>query len=169
MTDKITQERLKERVSYNPETGIFVWRETFSGTCREGWPAGRPSTGRAAGYLRITIDAREYKAHRLAWLWMTGEWPAKQIDHRNGDGSDNRWSNLRACSQSQNKGNSKVYKNSKTGIKGVSLHSATGKWHAVIQVNKKSIYLGRFTEIDDAVEAYRQASEKYFGEFSRPG
>lgn len=168
MTDKITQAELKARLDYDPETGIFVWRETFCGAALKGWPAGRPGTGRAAGYIRITINRREYKAHRLAWLWMTGEWPARQIDHRNTIGTDNRWSNLRACTQSQNKANAKAYKTSKTGIKGVSLHSATGKWHATIQVNKKTIYLGRFTEINDAARAYQQAADKYFGEFSRP-
>lgn len=163
----LTLERLKARLIYNPETGIFVWTETFSGTCRQGWPAGRMGTGKSANYLRITVDGREYRAHRLAWLWMTGEWPISQIDHINGRGDDNRWSNLRSATQSQNKANSPVYRNSKSGIKGISWNASSRKWNASIQVNKKLIHLGRFADINDAAKAYKLAAEKYFGSFSR--
>lgn len=167
MSEPISWERLKERLDYFPETGVFVWRETFGGTCRKGWPAGRPGTGKASGYTRITVDLREYKAHRLAWLWMTGEWPVGQIDHINGRGTDNCWSNLRLATQSQNKGNSRVYKNNMSGVKGVSWNKEVRKWNAVIQVDGTSHQLGRFKNFDDAARAYKLAAEKHFGEFSR--
>lgn len=168
MREVITLDRIKQRLDYDPETGIFVWLDTLGGKCLKGWPAGRMGTGKAAGYLRITVYGREYKAHRLAWFWMTGEWPENQIDHINGNPSDNRWSNLRLATQNQNKQNSGVYKNSKSGVKGVSWHLATGMWRAVIQVNRKQVYLGRFEDINDAARAYQQAAEKHFGTFSRP-
>lgn len=163
----ITVQRLKERVTYDPVSGVFVWNDTFSGTCRKGWPAGREGTGKAAGYWRITIDAREYKAHRLAWLYMTGDWPEKQIDHINGDPSDNRWSNLRLATQSQNKANGRKYKSNKSGFKGISWNCSFKKWNAAIQVDGKQKHLGRYKNIADALNAYKEASERYFGEFSR--
>jgi HNH endonuclease/AP2 domain len=163
----LSLERLKQRVSYNPETGVLVWRETLSGMCREGWPAGRLGTGKAAGYVRVTIDNREYKAHRLVWLYMTGEWPSKQIDHINGNPSDNRWCNLRLATQSQNKANSRVYKSNKSGFKGVSWNKSSKRWNATIQVNKRQIHLGRYHDINDAVAAYRKAAEEHFGSFHR--
>lgn len=165
MSKAISWERLKERLDYDPETGIFVWRETLGGHCRKGWPAGRMGTGKAANYLRVTVDGREYKASRLAWFWMTGEWPAHQVDHINDQ--SNRWSNLRLATQSQNKANSRVYKNSKSGIKGVSWNASSKKWNASIQVDGILHHLGRFENINDAALAYKIAAEKYFGEFSR--
>jgi HNH endonuclease len=163
----ITVERLKERVSYDLDTGVFVWIETLGGKCRKGWPAGRLGTGKASGYVRITIDGREYKVHRLAWLWMTGEWPIEQIDHRNGNPSDNRWVNLRLATQSQNKANSGAYRNSKSGVKGVSWNKLARKWNSAIQVDGKQIHLGRFEKIEDALAAYQIAAKGNFGEFSR--
>jgi len=164
---ELTVEFLKSRVTYDPETGIFVWCNGYGGV-REGFPAAKPCSGeRAKGYSRVVIDSREYKAHRLAWFYMTGEWPPDQIDHVNGIGSDNRWVNLRLANQSQNKANSRAYINSKSQIKGVIWSARDQIWLATIHVNGKQVYLGRFTDVREAAKAYRKAAEEYFGAFSR--
>jgi hypothetical protein len=165
---ELTQSYLKTRVTYDPETGVFLWCNGYGGVTA-GHPAGRKTTGLKDGspYWRVTIDSREYKAHRLAWFYMTGEWPPNQVDHINGDPRDNRWANLRLATQTQNKRNSRIYKSNKSGVKGVSWDMANQKWVAVIQVNGKQVYLGRFADIRDAARAYRTAAEHYFGGFSR--
>ncbi len=162
-----TLEEIKARVEYNPKTGVFVWKQTLGGKCRKGYPAGRMGTGKAAGYMRVTIGGREYKAHRLAWLFMKGEWPTQQIDHINGLPHDNRWANLRLATQSQNKANGKPYKNNTSGFKGVSWNKQAAKWQASLQANKKLIYLGRYVNIADAIDAYNKAAERYFGDYHR--
>ena len=167
MKPTVTIDRLKECLNYSPITGVFTWRHTVGGNCKKGFPAGRAGTGKAAGYWRINVDGREYKYHRLAWFYMTGEWPKDQIDHINGDPSDNRFSNLREATPTQNKANSGAYKNSKSGFKGVSLDGRKRKWISVIQINKKQTYLGQFDEIEDAILAYKKAAETHFGSFSR--
>lgn len=167
MSGLVTLERLKELLDYDPETGIFVWRVTRGGNSKEGWPAGRMGTGKAAGYMRINVDGREYKAHRLAWFYVTEEWPKLQIDHENTIASDNRFDNLRLATGGQNKANSKVYKNSKSGIKGVSWRAGAEKWVAVIYVGRKQRFLGYFDNIGDAAAAYRKAAQEHFGAFAR--
>jgi len=167
MNTELTLERLKERLDYSPETGIFVWRETFSGMCRKGWPAGRQGTGKAAGYMRINVDGVEYKAHRLAWFYVTGEWPKGQLDHINMVGTDNRLANLRECTQSQNKANSRVYKNSKSGVKGVTWRKDRNCWQACIQKDGKQKHLGFFGDINSAASAYKKAAEAMYGDFHR--
>jgi hypothetical protein len=99
---------------------------------------------------------------------MTGEWPSSLfvIDHINRDTTDNRWVNLRLATISENGANAKMRCDNKSGFKGVSWGADRGKWGAYIQVNSKSIGLGRYDILEDAVEAYKAASEKYFGEFA---
>lgn len=166
MNSQISMERLKQRVSYDPETGVFIWRETLGGKCREGWPAGRLGTGKAAGYMRITIDGCEYKAHRLAWFYMTGEWPKDQIDHINGNPSDNRWSNLREATQSQNKANTRAYRNSKSGIVGVCWSASNRKWNASINKDGKRIHLGRYHDLATAISVRQAKAKELFGELA---
>jgi hypothetical protein len=164
---ELTLEFLKSRVTYDPETGIFLWRNGYGGV-REGFPAAKPCSGeKAKGYFRVVIDSREYKAHRLAWFYMTGDWPPDQIDHVNGIGSDNRWVNLRLANQSQNKANSRAYKNSKSQIKGVTWSEQKRKWIAVIQIDGRQKYLGQYDDVRQAAEAYRRAAEHLYGDFNR--
>src|SRR5262249_32141337 len=112
----ITQERLKEVLFYSPKTGTFIWRVTLNPRGKAGSVAGCKD----GAYWAIRIDRTLYDAHRLAWLYMTGEWP-EGIDHRDKDGINNRWKNLREADQSQNGANSRLRVNSATGYKGVYL------------------------------------------------
>ncbi len=152
----LTQERLRELLSYDPETG--AWR------CR---PTGRVVGYADHGYLRIIIDGRKYYAHRLAFLYMTGELPPQGVDHKDTDGLNNKWNNLRLATKSQNGANRSHQKTNRCGVKGVSFCSFTGRWRADIRSDGKTINLGRFDSIESASEAYARAAEQTFGEFAR--
>lgn len=125
---------------------------------RAGQIAGSP---KGDGYIRICVDQRDYKAHRLAWLFMTGEWPAGDIDHINGNREDNRWANLRVVTCAMNAQNRrKAHSNNKsTGVLGVS--KDRGRFMASIFVDGKSRKLGRFLTVEEAEAAYLNAKRKH--------
>ena len=158
----LTQQRLKELLVYDPETGVFTWRKDRADNARRGAIAGSPKSD---GYMRLCIDGRRYRAHRIAWLYVTGKWPTKEIDHINGDGLDNRWANLREATRSQNMCNTALRADNKSGFKGVSWVTARRKWHA--QIAGKS--LGHFDNLEAAARAYRKAATERFGEFANFG
>jgi hypothetical protein len=166
MKPTLTLKRLKEVYFYEPETGQFlrlIATNSSAGKAKVGEPAGSKSGER---YVRIGIDGRVYRAHRLAWFYMTGEWPENGIDHIDLDATNNRWSNLRAADQSQNLANTKRRSDNTTGFKGVT-RTASGTWQAKIWVNQQQICLGTFATPYEAFDAYKSAAEKYFGSFSR--
>lgn len=156
--------RLREVLTYDPETGVFRWR-VFMGSRA---PAGA-ATGYAdnLGYVQIRVDRRLYKAHRLAWLYVYGEWPDGEVDHINGVTGDNRISNLRVATRSQNIANTKVWCTSKSGVKGVYWCTQQQKWRARLTVNRQRIHIGFFENIADAKAAYETAAQRAFGDFAR--
>lgn len=149
--------------SYDPETGNVYWKAKGSGRIKKK-PAG---TLEKSGYIGILINGQRIRAHRIAWVVQHGKWPADQIDHINGNPSDNRLSNLREATNLQNGKNCKVKKSNSSGFPGICFEKFTNKWKAYIKVNYKNISLGRYLSIDDAVLARKQAEEKYFGEWNR--
>jgi hypothetical protein len=163
----LTQQRLRQLFRYNANTGRFTWKVSRS-TAKRGDVAGRVYTWRnGKRYRHIQIDGLSYAAHRLAFFWMTGCWPLAEIDHKDGDGANNRWENLRLASSAENKANSRIRKNSTTGFKGAQFHRRTGRYDAAIKVNGRNIYLGRFHTPEDAHLAYIQAAMTYFGEYAK--
>jgi hypothetical protein len=163
---KLTLERLRQVYFYEPDTGQFLrLLETRSaaGKAKVGNPAGSLSGER---YLRIGIDGEVFRAHRLAWFYMTGAWPENGVDHEDLDPTNNRWSNLRAATQSQNVANTSRRRDNTSGYKGVSKTPA-GKWAATIWVRQKRMHLGTFDTPHEAFDAYKLAAEKHFGKFSR--
>ena len=159
----ITQAKLMELLSYEPETGVFRW--LVSGK-------GRNSSGIAGnidhhGYHKIVIMGIEYKTHRLSWLYVYGNWPDDQIDHINLVRHDNRIANLREATRSENMGNKLKYCNNRSGHKGVSLAKRGKKWRSSIKINGKVINLGSFDELSDAASAYERAAKEHFGQFAR--
>jgi hypothetical protein len=152
----ITQERLKEVLSYNPEAGDFKWLIDHK-RLRVDRVAG--STNRH-GYVNISIDGWPYQAHRLAFLYMTGDIP-EQVDHISHSKSDNRWSNLRPANSNVNNKNKSMHKNNTSDVNGVDWSASTGKWRARISVNKKRVGLGYFDSKEDAAKARADADEKY--------
>lgn len=158
VTQILTQKRLKELLSYNPETGDFI-NKVFRGLrAMPGEMAGNVSSG---GYIDITIDKRKYKAHRLAWFYTYGVWPTNNIDHINRVKIDNRISNLRDVTQVQNGQNKTKHKNNTSGHTGVVWHKREQQWRARIRLNGKDIYLGGFPDIQSAIDARKQAEAKY--------
>lgn len=153
-------------LSYDRESGWFLWKES-RGSTRAGRRAGSCSLSNGKPYRRIKIDKVLYSEHHLAWLFEYGEWPPFDLDHIDGDGENNKISNLRPCTMSQNKGNSKKYKNNKSGHKGVFWRKDIQRWTVSIQCERRRIYLGRFVKYEDAVAAYNSAAEKYFADFAR--
>jgi hypothetical protein len=133
----------------------------------------RVRIGDAAGcsnwdrYRFIKIGGRLYQEHRLAWLWMKGQWPKNQIDHLNGDPGDNRFCNLRESTQSQNNANIRFPSHNTSGFKGVSRNKSGGKWQVQIQVKGNSIYLGRYRCLARAAIVAQIAAVMVHREFAR--
>lgn len=149
-------------LSYDKNTGEFRWKVSRSKLAREGDVAGTNDKG---GYRVIIVGGKAYKAHRLAWLIVHGEWPRKDIDHINGVRSDNRIANLRQANRCQNNSNARISVRNTSGLKGA--HLFKGKWKAQICVRGKKICLGTFDTRELAHIAYCDASQKYHGEYSR--
>lgn len=160
----LTAERLRALLSYCPETGEFRWLVTNSKRRMAGSAAGdrKPS-----GYIIIGIDGHRYRAHRLAWLFMTGQWPAHQVDHRDNDRANNKWLNLRAADNAQNQANSKRQRNNTSGFKGVYWNTQRQKWAAKINPGRRQVHLGFFDDPKIAHEAYVRGAKRFFGEFAR--
>jgi hypothetical protein len=159
----LTQERLKELLSYDPETGIFRWLKGRGGM-RAGSVAGKVTE---TGYLYICIDRQLLLAHRLAWIYVSGAAPAGLIDHVNGDPSDNRIVNLRNCTQSQNMKNVKGHFDSRSGFKGVYTRNGGRSWFAKIFSDGKPTHLGTFPSKLEAAAAYDAAARAIHGDFAR--
>ena len=160
----ITVERLREALRYDPETGLFFWRVRTSRRVNMGKPAGNTD---AHGYRRIQIDGRRYKAHRLAWLHVYGDWPSKHIDHINCDKADNRLINLREATPSENQYNRGKQSSNTSGHKGVHWNASARKWQAQIKIGRKNKHLGYFDCKTAAHAVYCDAAAKYHGEFAR--
>ena len=164
MTEPLNQKILQEALNYNPLTGDFTWKTKISRKVNIGQEAGCPMP---SGYKKITIFGRQCLAHRLAFLYMTGTWPQGQIDHIDGNTSNNVWINLRDCSPRENSCNTSLRKDNTSGIKGVSLHKRTGMWTVHIYINGRDTNLGYFKDKTEAQEVITTAREQYHGEYAR--
>lgn len=167
---EITQEYLKEALDYDPETGIFMWkerpREHFkTESSMKGWNTRYSCTNavrkHSEGYIVISIKKRPYYAHRLAWLYVNGIMPNDEIDHINGVRDDNRISNLRDVSRT---GNAQNVTKKRCGCKnypiGVQFYKPLNKYVAKISFNKKQKHIGYFSSITEAHQAYLKAKRE---------
>ncbi|NMD19083.1 MAG: HNH endonuclease [Verrucomicrobia bacterium] len=155
--EDLTADRLRELLNYDRETGVFSWLVSCRGT-RAGDIAG---TSSSEGRRHIIIGYARYKAHRLAWLYVYGEFPKKLIDHINGDPTDNRIANLREATMSENLHNQRrAHKNNKTGILGVQWRASKNKFRARIVTDGKETHLGYFDTSDEAQKAYLEAKSR---------
>jgi hypothetical protein len=158
--------RVRELFDYDMDTGGFI-RRVRAGRMLAGSVAGW-KCGAAPGHIYLDIDGHKYKAHRIAWLYVTGAWPRCAVDHVNGKANDNRFSNLRLATMSQNIANAKRPKNNTSGFKRVKRNLPfTKRWRAHIKVKQKHIHLGYFDTKEQAAAAYLVAAKRYFGEFAR--
>jgi len=162
----LTQEHLKSVINYNPDNGVFTWIKTKKFSDKK---AGDRAGGfRKDGYHTIYIEYKKYLSHRLAWLYMKGEFPKNCIDHINGVTSDNRWVNIRAATLKENQANRKTSSNNKTGVKGVSLIRGS-IWRASVYADGKSFNVGCFSNLEDASRAVKKKREELHGEFHNHG
>lgn len=154
--EALTQQRLHELLDYNSDTGSFRWKVASAARIKPDSTAGSLDNH---GYIKITIKRKLFKAHRLAWLYVFGEMPNGQVDHINGDRSDNRIQNLRIVSNKQNQENVGPRSNNSTGFRGVSFNKKSGKYEAYITNNRKKTSLGMFDspELAASVSAQRRA------------
>ena len=169
LDDPLTAEQLRAVLDYIPATGMFWWRDRpgIRPSVRarlNGRPAG--TTNSLNGYIYIGINGRLRLAHRLAFLWMTGQWP-HETDHIDGDRTNNAWANLREVTRSQNSMNHPVRSTNKSGAKGVFWHKRARKWQAEIKRDGSLHYLGLFLTFEEAKAARDVAADMLFGEFER--
>ena len=176
----LTAEYVRSILDYNPETGEFRWKsrtpEMFApgntsaeANCRawnnkNAWKLIYHSSG---GYNIICIGKKYYKAHRLAWLYMTGEWPEDEIDHRDTDRGNNRWENLREATSSENKCNRRKKSDNTSGVKGVSFHRQSGKWRVRVQKDGLIKVAVLVSSREEAAVIYECMSMRIHGEFAR--
>lgn len=159
----LTRAELVSLLNYDPQTGVFRWAKRRFGT-RFGSEAG--AIDPTHGYRRIKINGALYLAHRLAWLYVNGEWPESEIDHIDRNRANNSIANLRKATRSENQRNKPTYRNNQSGCKGVHWHKQHRKYVAVIQHQKRRIHLGLFRTLEDAANAYRAAAASMHGVFA---
>lgn len=177
----LSAEQLRALLRYDPETGLFTWREGIR-HWRAGLPAGtltvrsgKRSSEVVVGigttserrYPEIGVRKNVYKAHRLAWLYVYGEWPDRDIDHINGDGTDNRIANLRLATTAQNTMNRRRRIDNTSGYKGISWSKKSQRWVVHIGHEGKILHLGLFDSIEEAKAVRDEAGRRIHGEFFR--
>lgn len=157
---------IKHFLNYNQETGIFTWLHPQGSKVKRGAIAGAV---RPDGYVVIKICKKPYMAHRLAWLFIHGEWPASFIDHINLNRSDNRAINLRLATNSENMMNQSKRADNSSGVKGVDWHSRTKKWRARCMVSGVRHTVGMFNSKREAEKSIREFRNQVHGEFANHG
>lgn len=156
--------RLKELLHYNPETGVWTWlNPSLVNKKPINAEAGTISVH---GYRIITIAGTKYRASRLAWFYMTGEWPTDEMDHIDRNGVNDRWTNLRIVSRSENALNRDVQSNNASGARGVHWDETRSKWFVQVKKDNINHFIGRFDDFDEAIEARDRASAELHGEFA---
>lgn len=163
--DELTSDLVREMLDYDSQTGVLTWRVRPSQGVRAGSVTG---SLRDDGYLGVRIRMQSQLAHRLVWMWTTGDWPptGHEIDHVNGRRADNRWCNLRLATRAQNQMNRKP--NSGRDLpKGVTLSKRGKPYRAGIAVHGKMTHIGAYSTPEEASAAYKRAAMSAFGEFAR--
>src|ERR1700754_9060 len=160
----LTANYIRSVLCYDQETGVFTNRITRSANAKAGWISGCINS---KGYRIIRFGKRNYYANRLAWLYVHGVWPSGMIDHADRDTLNDRISNLRDATRSQNGGNAERRIDNTSGKKGVTWHKRMKRYQVCIQVNGIRKHLGSFKNIEAAAQAYDAAASKMFDEFAR--
>lgn len=159
--NSLTAVALREALYYDPVTGVFTWlvQPQIAGKVRVGDVAGRIDS---KGYLRIGLGGNQYRAHRLAWLYMTGTWPAVEVDHEDRCPLHNWWSNLRLATSGQNKQNVGVRRDNTSGCRGVSWATRHKVWLVQITCNGIRKHVGHFPTLAEAISARERVEKELF-------
>ena len=158
----LTQEVLKQHLQYNPDNGVFTRITSNSNLVKVGDIAGYADKD---GYIIIGVLCKQYKAHRLAWLYMSGAWPEKHIDHINRVTGDNRFKNLRQCDDMSNNQNQGLKRSNTSGYRGVSFFKRDGTWMAMARTWGGRKFLGYYKTPQEASLAYQEHTKKHRREF----
>ncbi len=152
------KDKCLEKLSYDQETGIFTWNYDGTRGVKAGDVAGYKMQN---GYIMLSVGGRKIIAHKVAWLFVYGEFPEGNLDHINRNKADNRISNLRNATYEQNAQNREKNCKNTSGYKGVTWHKRDQRWQAAITIKRKVIHLGYYQDPQDAYSAYIEASKKY--------
>jgi hypothetical protein len=159
-------EQLRALIEYRPDTGELIRKVDLAANAK----AGTTISGKnACGYVQTVVRRQFFYAHRLAWQLYYGEEPAGEVDHINGNRSDNRIENLRIATGPQNKHNARLRRDNTSGAKGVSWNKASRKWVACVTRSRRVIFRKLFDDRDEAIAAVRSAREQIHGSFANHG
>lgn len=159
---EIPAKELREWFDYSPETGELFWKKSPATQIKVGMKAGYKG---AKGYYRVKIKGQLYLLHRVIWALHNGEWPKECLDHVNGDKSDNRISNLREATWTENRRNGSQ-RGGKSQYTGVTWHNQTKKWMARFRGEGDQVFLGLFSCEKEAAKAYNKAAKNVYGDFA---
>jgi hypothetical protein len=158
---KLDPEVLRTLLRYDADTGKLFWSERSSYSWNRQWAGREAFTAKnEKGYMRGGIFGKVHYAHRVIWAIVHGEWPNGEIDHINGNQSDNRIANLRCVTKHENMRNQSRPKTNTSGVLGVSL-TRHGKWDVQIKANGRVLHLGQYADFDEAAKVRREANVKY--------
>lgn len=157
-------EYLRELFSYEPATGLLCWKVERGGT-KIGGVAGAKRG--ESGYIQVSVDRKLYRAHLIIWKMMTGCEPLHHIDHENTVKNDNRWTNLREATKSQNQANQGPNCSNASGVKGVYWYKAYQCWTSQFTKDGVAYFIGYFDDIEEAKDAYQKKYREVYGEFAR--
>lgn len=161
-------ERLRAEASYDPATGVVTWLQRPGAPAWNARCAGRPvGSADGNGYLQTGWHGRRTRVHRLAFALHHGRWPVGEVDHINGDRSDNRACNLREATRAQNAANVPARCDSRAGVKGIRFDPRLGRWIAAITAGRRRMHIGVFDTAEAAHAAYVEAARQHHGEFAR--
>ena len=155
---ELTKNLLDRLFIYDPKTGLVTRKVRTSNNVNIGDVVG---SAHNMGYLTVQINKKVYLLHRIIWFMVYGKFPENDIDHINGDRSDNRLSNLRDVCHKENLKNKRRQKNNKSGVVGVGWYNKLGKWKACIMVDGRTIHLGYFYKKSKAIKARKDAEKEY--------
>lgn len=156
----LTQQRLKHLLIYDKKTGLFYWKNPNSKKIKKGSVAGSIKKGEKNRVV-ICVDKKMYKAHRLAFLYVTGSFPPQEVDHIDHNMQNNKWDNLRLASRAENFKNLPMNKNNTSGVTGVHFANNINKWVAFINYNGKRRHLGSFDTAEEAVSMRLTALDSF--------
>lgn len=160
-TEQLTRSRLCELLSFDTEQGVITWNHTMGGKAKKGQVAGSLTQN---GYVAIRVDQHDYLAHRLMWMYVYGAFPILSIDHIDRNRANNKPNNLRLATEKQNGENRSLKSKNSSGHRGVFFRKylKSKPWSVNITNNRKTIHIGYFSTIEEAIEARRVAEDKYF-------